>query len=90
MFEFRAGDLDVVGEVEDLAEGPQGNSPMQEFARPLLVRTLMPDDEKRVLLLHKLNLFRREACKSHRDPIVVVAGSLDVVGRPIRRGLNPR
>src|SRR5688572_11306573 len=49
----------------------------------------MACNEQGVLLLHEFDLIRREARECHRDAVVVFAGPLDVVGRPIWRGLNP-
>src|SRR3954454_9962519 len=82
--------LDVFGKVEALPEGPRRDAPVQDLGALVLFGVLVAGDEQGVLLLDELDLAGGEARQRHRDAIVVFAGPLDVVGRPVRRRFGTR
>src|SRR5215211_7650117 len=82
--------LDMLGKVEALPEGPRCDAPVQDLSALLLFGVLVAGHEQGVLLLDALDLAGGEARQRHRDAIVVFAGPLDVVGRPVRRRFGTR
>src|SRR5205823_10238524 len=89
VLEARALDLDVVGELEDALERARRNALIEHLVAVLLVlRVLLAFDGQRVFLRFDRELVLAEAGHRHRDPIGVLAGPLDVVGRIARSGLG--
>jgi hypothetical protein len=88
MLERRVCHLQVLGEVEALPERAGRDATMQNLSLGLLVRVLVACHKERVLLLNEFDLVGREAREGHRDTVVVLARPLDVVGRPVGRGLG--
>ena len=82
VFESGALDLDVLGELEDALEGAGGDALMEHFALLLLgLRLLLTLDGQRVLLGLDRKIGLGEAGDRDGDPVGVLAGPLDIVGR---------
>jgi hypothetical protein len=88
VLEYRAAYLDVLSEVEALAEGAGRNAMVQDLTALLLLRDPVARDEQHALLVDKFDLLGREPRKRHCDAVVVLAKPLDVVGRPVWGGLS--
>src|SRR5205807_1955495 len=83
-------DLDEVGELEDALEGTRRDPLIKGFALVLVGRLLLlAADSQRVLLDLDRQLILAEAGRGYRDAVVVLASTLDVVGRVAGgRGVN--
>src|SRR5687768_688379 len=80
----------MLGEIEALTEWPSGDSTVQNLGVLLLLTVLVPSDKQRVLLLDEFDLVRGEARQGHGDAVVVLAGPLDIVRRPVRLRVRSR
>src|SRR5262249_11694114 len=89
ILESRALDLDVVGKLEDALERARRDALVEHLAAVLLVlRLFLAFDRQRVFLRFDRKLVLAKAGHRHRDAIGVLAGTLDIVGRIARSGLE--
>src|SRR5215470_4834562 len=85
----RALDHDVVGKLEDALERARRDALIEHLAAVLLVlHLLLALDGQGVLLGLERQLVLTEPGHSYRDAIRVIAGTLDIVGRVARSGLE--
>jgi hypothetical protein len=77
-----AGHFDVVGQLEAALEGTRSDAPIKQF-RTFLAGLLLALalDAQHVAMRFDRNLILGEAGNRHGNPIGVLAGALDIVGR---------
>src|SRR5579885_138777 len=82
VFEIRAADLDMVGELEFALESTRRDALIEHFAfLPFLFGFLLTADGELVFLHLDVEFLIGEARTGDRDAIRILAGALDIVGR---------
>jgi len=77
-----SGDLDVIGQVEAALERTGGYSPVEEAVVFIAVFFgLLAGHDQLVVLRRDIQIRFSEASDCHGNPIAVITGFLDIVGR---------